>query len=110
MDRGFRFQVSGRVYLKPGTSIPTYAGIDTCSHLYSSVYNSAICGNRGIVTTMIINKLQSTKLWKETIHKLKLVAALTDSSMVAVADRLVDAELKRLGHDQSAQNQTKSDA
>lgn len=52
---------------------------------------------------------QTTKLWKQTIRKLKLIAALTESSMVEVAERLVNEELKRLGHDQGAQNQTKPD-
>lgn len=49
---------------------------------------------------------QSTKLWKETIRKLRLIAALTGSSMVAVADRLANEELRKLGYDQSAQDQT----
>lgn len=53
---------------------------------------------------MMKNVLQTTKLWKETIRKLKIIAALTGSSMVAVADRLADEELRKLGHDQSAQN------
>ena len=52
---------------------------------------------------------QSTKLWKRTIRRLRLIAALTGSSMVEVADRLADEELKRLGYDQSAQDQIKSD-
>ena len=50
------------------------------------------------------NVLQTTKLWKETIRKLKIIAALTGSSMVAVAERLADEELKKLSHDQSAQD------
>lgn len=53
--------------------------------------------------------LQTTKLWKETIRKLKLIAALTDSSMVAVADRLADDELRKLGHDFSPQDPIESD-
>lgn len=52
---------------------------------------------------------QSTKLWKATIRKLKLIAALTGSSMVAVADRLADEELRKLGYDTGAQDQTESD-
>lgn len=55
------------------------------------------------------NILQTTKLWKETIRKLKIIAAITGSSMVAVTDRLADEELRKLGHDQGAQNQTESD-
>lgn len=49
---------------------------------------------------------QTTKLWKQTIRKMKLIAALTGCSMVEVAERLADEELKRLGHAQGAQNQT----
>ena len=57
---------------------------------------------------MSTNEFQSTKLWKETIRKLRLIAALTNSSMVAVADRLADEELRKLGHDTSAQDKTES--
>lgn len=65
----------------------------------------------GISSTITTMKtiLQTTKLWKETIRKLKLIAALTGSSMVAVADRLANEELRKLGHDFSAQDSTKSD-
>ena len=56
---------------------------------------------------MKIEDFQTTKLWKQTIRKLKLIAALTGDSMVEVADRLVDEELRKLGHDPSAQNQVK---
>jgi hypothetical protein len=53
---------------------------------------------------------QSTKLWKQTIRKLRLIAALTGSSMVEVTDRLAGEELKRLGHDTGAQDTTESNA
>lgn len=59
---------------------------------------------------MIKRKLQTTKLWIETIRKLKLIAALLDSSMVEVADRLADEELKRIGYDQGTQDQAKPNA
>lgn len=55
------------------------------------------------------NILQTTKLWKETIRKLKIIAALTGSSMVSVADRLADEELRKLGHAQSTQDPIESD-
>lgn len=60
-----------------------------------------------MITIVMKNILQTTKLWKETIRKLKLIAVLTDSSMVAVADRLADEELRKLGHDLSAQDKNK---
>ena len=55
---------------------------------------------------------QSTKLWKETIQKLRLIAAITNSSMVAVADRLADEELNKVQNDnnQSTQDKAESDA
>lgn len=46
------------------------------------------------------HKLQSTKLWIETIRKLKTIAAITGSSMVAVAERLADDEIKRVSKEQ----------
>jgi len=54
---------------------------------------------------------QSTKLWKQTIRKLRLIAALTNDSMVEVADRLATAELKRVQqHDPSPQGTPESNA
>lgn len=58
---------------------------------------------------MKMQEFQTTKLWKETIRKLRLIAALTGSSMVAVANRLADEELRKLGHDTGAQDQAESD-
>jgi|GEM_PF-3027514 len=63
----------------------------------------------GIITAMK-TILQSTKLWTRTIRKLKLIAALTNSTMVAVTDRLADEELRRVGYDQGTPDQTKPDA
>ncbi|HEV2460112.1 MAG TPA: hypothetical protein VGS80_17280 [Ktedonobacterales bacterium] len=38
----------------------------------------------------------STRIWTRTVRKLRLIAALTGERIVAVLDRLVDAELNRL--------------
>lgn len=59
---------------------------------------------------MKTDDFQTTKLWKQTLRKLKLVAVLTDSSMVEVAERLVSEELDRIGYHESAQDQTESNA
>jgi hypothetical protein len=45
---------------------------------------------------MTTKDFQTTKLWKQTVRKLKLLAALTGNSMVEVADRLVDEEIGSL--------------
>ena len=39
----------------------------------------------------------TTRLWEATLKKLRVIAALTDTSIVRVIDRLADAELNRLG-------------
>jgi hypothetical protein len=39
---------------------------------------------------------RTTRIWEQTLRKLRLIAALTNSSMVQVIDRLADEELKRL--------------
>jgi hypothetical protein len=39
---------------------------------------------------------QTTRIWKETVKKLKLISALTGTSMVATIDRLASEELKKL--------------
>jgi hypothetical protein len=44
-----------------------------------------------------MEKYRTTRLWETTLKKLRVIAALTDTSMVRVIDRLADAELKRLG-------------
>jgi hypothetical protein len=38
----------------------------------------------------------TTKIWKETLYNLKLIAALTHSTMLEVLDRLISQELQRL--------------
>ena len=44
-----------------------------------------------------MEKYRTTRLWEATLKKLRVIAALTDTSIVRVIDRLADAELKRLG-------------
>ena len=44
-----------------------------------------------------MEKYRTTRLWETTLKKVPVVAALTDTSIVRVIDRLADAELKRLG-------------
>jgi hypothetical protein len=44
-----------------------------------------------------MERYRTTRLWESTLKKLRVIAALTDTSMVRVIDRLADAELKRLG-------------
>jgi hypothetical protein len=39
---------------------------------------------------------QTIRVWTRTLKKLRLVAALTGARMVAVMDRLVTEELKRV--------------
>jgi hypothetical protein len=38
----------------------------------------------------------TTKIWKDTLYKLKLVAVLSQSKMLEVLDRLISQELDRL--------------
>jgi hypothetical protein len=38
----------------------------------------------------------STRIWTRTVRKLRLIAALSGERIVAVLDRLADAELARL--------------
>jgi hypothetical protein len=38
----------------------------------------------------------TTKIWKDTLHKLKLVAVLHHSTMLEILDRLISQELERL--------------
>ena len=42
---------------------------------------------------------QTIRVWTRTLKKLRLVAALTGERMVAVMDRLVSDELKRVEHE-----------
>ena len=44
-----------------------------------------------------MEKYRTTRLWETTLKKLRVIAALTNTSIVRVIDRLADAELKRLG-------------
>ncbi len=44
-----------------------------------------------------MEKYRTTRIWMTTLRKLRVIAALTDTSIVRVIDRLADAELKRLG-------------
>jgi len=39
---------------------------------------------------------QTTRIWKRTLKKLRLIAALTGERIVQVLDRLANAELNRL--------------
>lgn len=39
---------------------------------------------------------KTTRIWAQTLHKLRLIAAMTNTSIVRVIDRLADEELKRL--------------
>jgi hypothetical protein len=43
-----------------------------------------------------MEKYKTTRIWAQTLSKLRLIAALTNTSMVKVIDRLADEELKRL--------------
>ena len=38
----------------------------------------------------------STRIWKRTLRKLRLIAALTGERIVQVLDRLADQELRRV--------------
>jgi len=38
----------------------------------------------------------TTKIWKDTLHKLKLVAVLSHSTMLEALDHLISQELERL--------------
>jgi hypothetical protein len=39
---------------------------------------------------------QTTRIWKRTLRKLRLIAALTGERIVQVLDRLADQELRRV--------------
>jgi len=38
----------------------------------------------------------TTKIWEDTLHKLKLVAVLSHDTMLQTLDRLISQELERL--------------
>jgi hypothetical protein len=42
------------------------------------------------------DEYQTTRIWKKTLQRLKLIAVLTHSSMVEVIDRLAEQELERI--------------
>lgn len=44
----------------------------------------------------------TTKIWKDTLHKLKLVAVLSQSTMLEVLDHLISQELERLKKEEKA--------
>lgn len=51
---------------------------------------------------------KSTRIWEHSLKKLRLIAAMTDSSIVQVIDRLATEELKRLKEqEQQEQKQEK---
>ncbi|MFL5693924.1 MAG: hypothetical protein ACJ795_19195 [Ktedonobacteraceae bacterium] len=39
---------------------------------------------------------KTTRIWARTLSKLRLIAAMTNTSIVKVIDRLADEELQRL--------------
>jgi hypothetical protein len=43
-----------------------------------------------------MEKYKTTRIWAHTLSKLRLIAAMTNTSIVKVIDRLADEELKRL--------------
>ena len=50
----------------------------------------------------MVKPYTSTRIWRETARKLKLIAALTGKSVVAVLDELADAKLRELERKQKA--------
>ena len=43
-----------------------------------------------------MEKYKTTRIWAPTLHKLRLIAVLTNTRIVRVIDRLAEEELKRL--------------
>jgi hypothetical protein len=43
-----------------------------------------------------MEKYKTTRIWAHTLSKLRLIAAMTNTSIVKTLDRLADEELKRL--------------
>ncbi len=43
-----------------------------------------------------MEKYKTTRIWAHTLSKLRMIAAITNTSIVKVIDRLADEELKRL--------------
>ncbi len=52
---------------------------------------------------------QTTRVWKETHKRLKLVAAMTGESIVELLDRLSIEELKRVQRKESRQTKREDD-
>lgn len=44
---------------------------------------------------------QTTRIWASTLAKLRMIYALTGETQVSIIDRLADAELERLHHEQA---------
>ncbi len=44
-----------------------------------------------------MEKYRTTRLWDVSLKKLRVIAALTNTSIVKVIDRLANEELRRLG-------------
>jgi hypothetical protein len=47
------------------------------------------------------NEHVTTKIWKKTIKKLRMLHALTGESMLAILDRVLTAELERTQKEQN---------
>jgi hypothetical protein len=52
-------------------------------------------------------KYATARIWVQTLRTLKLIAALTNESMVKVMDRLAKQELERLQNQQDSERQSK---
>ena len=52
-------------------------------------------------------KYATARIWVQTLRTLKLIAALTNESMVKVMDRLAKQELERLQNQQVSSRQSK---
>jgi hypothetical protein len=50
-----------------------------------------------------MEKYKTTRIWAQTLHKLRLIAAMTNTSIVKVLDRLADEELSRLKEQEKRQ-------
>jgi hypothetical protein len=48
---------------------------------------------------------KTTRIWAQTLSKLRLIAALSNTSMVKVLDRLADEEVKRLKEAERSKNE-----
>ena len=48
---------------------------------------------------MDVHKYTTTRIWAQTLRAFKLIAAMTNESMVKVMDRLAKKELERLEED-----------